>query len=265
MTDRAGVRVVSLFKDDLLEIEEIIKDEFDVKEKVDKLDEKGIDQFGYGTIHFILQLGEKVRGARYDDLRELKCEIQTRTVLQDAWAIIQQNLEYKQVGVPDDLARRINALAGSLETADNEFQSIARALKDKRESTLHPSERNCRATRGHSWKHRSTRIVSLNTYVGNFLISRWSFTTRRLLRLQTTLTKLCLPNSKISMRVSTGPRSSGQKCECEMVRGGLRTMPFRHLRNSSGRSPLMMKGFALIPICPHGPEKLSRRLRLNES
>jgi ppGpp synthetase/RelA/SpoT-type nucleotidyltranferase len=133
VTDRAGVRVVSLFKDDLTEIEQIIRAEFDVKEKVDKLDEKGVDQIGYGAIHFIVQLGANVRGARYDDLGGLRCEIQTRTVLQDAWAIIEEKLGYKKVDVPDDLARGLNLLAGSLERDDKEFQAIARALKKRRE------------------------------------------------------------------------------------------------------------------------------------
>jgi putative GTP pyrophosphokinase len=63
--------------------------------------------------------------ARYDDLRGMVCEIQVRTVLQDAWAIIQHHLVYKQESqVPRTLQRKLNSLAGLLETADYQCERI---------------------------------------------------------------------------------------------------------------------------------------------
>jgi putative GTP pyrophosphokinase len=76
-------------------------------------------------VHFIVCLGEKSSGARYDDLKSLKCEIQVRTVLQDAWAIINHHLMYKQEqDVPTPLLRKVNSLAGLLEAADYQFDYI---------------------------------------------------------------------------------------------------------------------------------------------
>jgi len=133
ITDFAGVRVVCLYIHDLPLIEKIIIDEFKLIEKVDKLTEKEPDQFGYGAIHYIIQLGKKSSGARYDDLKELQCEIQVRTVLQDAWAIVDHHLVYKNESeVPKVLHRKLNSLAGLFETADDQFQQI----RDQREAYI---------------------------------------------------------------------------------------------------------------------------------
>jgi GTP pyrophosphokinase len=125
ITDFAGVRVVCLYVNDIERIEKIIRDEFEVVEKVDKLTGKEPDQFGYGAIHFVVRLGGTASGARYDDLKGLLCEVQVRTILQDAWAVVAHHLIYKdESAVPKLLQRRLNCLAGLFETADDQFQQI---------------------------------------------------------------------------------------------------------------------------------------------
>lgn len=125
ITDLAGVRVVCLYRSDLPKIEQVIRQEFRIKQRVDKLDEQGADRFGYGAVHFLVTLGKKSSGARYDDLKGLLCEIQTRTVAQDAWAIISHHLLYKQQSaVPSALQRKLNSLAGLFETADDQFDAV---------------------------------------------------------------------------------------------------------------------------------------------
>jgi putative GTP pyrophosphokinase len=125
VTDLAGVRIVYLYSNDFDLIKEIISKEFEVLEIVDKLSDQGVDKFGYVAVHFIVHLGDKSSGARYDDLKSLKCEIQVRTVLQDAWAIINHHLMYKrEKDVPTPLLRKINSLSGLLETADYQFDYI---------------------------------------------------------------------------------------------------------------------------------------------
>lgn len=125
VTDLAGVRLVFLYHSDRPTIEQIIEAEFDVIEKVDKVNEQEPDRFGYGALHYLAHLGRKSSGARYDDLKGLICEIQVRTVLQDAWAIIDHHLSYKHESeVPKVLKRKLNSLAGLFETADDQFNSI---------------------------------------------------------------------------------------------------------------------------------------------
>jgi len=127
ITDIAGVRVVCLYSPDTSEVQKLIRKEFDLVEEVDKLKEKSSEEFGYSAKHFIIRLGKSSSGARYDDLKNLVCEIQVRTVLQDAWAIIQHHLVYKkEADVPEALQRKLNSLSGLLETADDQFDSIRR-------------------------------------------------------------------------------------------------------------------------------------------
>jgi len=130
ITDFAGVRVVCLYRDDVKKIGEIIETEFNIIEKVDKYGEMGTDRFGYGAVHYIVKLGRRSSGARYDDLKEKICEIQVKTVLQDAWAIIEHHLMYKQESdVPRVLQRKLNSLAGLFETADDQFFRIKQDRK----------------------------------------------------------------------------------------------------------------------------------------
>ena len=131
MEDFAGVRAVCLYASDLDTVEGIVQTEFEVLEKVDKFRAKAPDQFGYGAVHFIVRLGSGTLGARYDDLKDLKCELQVRTVLQDAWAIIDHHLVYKrQSDIPRLIQRKLNSLAGLLEVADDQF---ARIREERRE------------------------------------------------------------------------------------------------------------------------------------
>lgn len=125
LTDLAAARVVCLYRSDIRIIADMVREEFDVVEDIDKLDELGVDQFGYGARHFLLRLGKTSSGARYDDLKQLICEVQVRTVVQDAWAIIQHHMVYKrEAQVPTHLQRKLNSLAGLFETVDDQFERI---------------------------------------------------------------------------------------------------------------------------------------------
>jgi len=125
ISDFAGARIVYLYSSDLEQIESIIEREFKITEKVDKISSEDADRFGYGALHYLLKIKKKHSGARYDDLKDLVCEVQVRTILQDAWAIVAHHLSYKQESdVPKELRRKLNALSGVFETADDQFENI---------------------------------------------------------------------------------------------------------------------------------------------
>jgi putative GTP pyrophosphokinase len=125
LDDLAGVRVVCLYNNDIRKVINIIRTEFDIVEEIDKREELDTNKFGYIGNHFIVRLSEKYSGARYDDLRDLRCEIQVRTVVQDAWSIIQHHMVYKKESqVPSNLIRKLNGLAGLFETVDDQFEFI---------------------------------------------------------------------------------------------------------------------------------------------
>ncbi len=139
LTDLAGARAVCLYQSDIPQVAKIIHSEFVVVEEVDKLNELAVDQFGYGARHFIVRLGRSSSGARYDDLKQLVCEIQVRTVVQDAWAIIQHHMIYKRESqVPTQLQRKLNSLAGLFETVDDQFERI-RGERDAYLATIRDS------------------------------------------------------------------------------------------------------------------------------
>jgi putative GTP pyrophosphokinase len=125
ITDLSGVRIVFLYPSDRIRLEQLVEGEFHVKEKVDKFAQQKVEQFGYGALHYIIQLKEQHAGARYDDLRDVSCEIQIRTILQDAWSIVAHHLSYKQEDdIPNELRRKLHALSGLFEIGDDQFEGL---------------------------------------------------------------------------------------------------------------------------------------------
>jgi ppGpp synthetase/RelA/SpoT-type nucleotidyltranferase len=125
IADLSGVRIVYLYASDRDKLERLVEEEFEVLEKVDKVNDQGVEKFGYGALHYIVALKEQHAGARYDDLRGIRCEIQIRTILQDAWAVVAHHLSYKHENdIPNELKRKLHALSGMFETADDQFERL---------------------------------------------------------------------------------------------------------------------------------------------
>jgi len=124
-TDLAGVRVVCAYESEIAMVENIIDAEFDVVERVNKKSKLGVDRMGYNGKAFVVKLGNDYTRGRYKDIVGFVCEIQVRTILQDAWAIIDHQLVYKQKEtIPERLQRSLNNLSSMLEVAQGVFDSI---------------------------------------------------------------------------------------------------------------------------------------------
>jgi ppGpp synthetase/RelA/SpoT-type nucleotidyltranferase len=120
--DFGGVRVVCQFTPDLDAIDKLIGELFNIHEIVNKSASLGFDKTGYQGTHYIVTLGPNHRGARYDGLTELKCEIQVRTILQDAWAQISHSLDYKsEASIPERERRELYNVSSLLEISQNIF------------------------------------------------------------------------------------------------------------------------------------------------
>lgn len=129
ITDMAGVRVIAFFPKHLDTIEQRIFRDFDVISRENVGEErfkKG--QLAYQSIHFLVKLPDSRKGLpENDDIRELICEIQIRTILQHAWAEMEHDIQYKSSDeIPTGIRRRFLALAGMIEIADREFPSYSR-------------------------------------------------------------------------------------------------------------------------------------------
>lgn len=133
LMDFAGIRIIAYINSDVKSICKIIRKEFEIDDEnsENKAEKLEVDQFGYLSHHFIAKLNEhRKKLTEHQNYRELKCEIQIRTLLQHAWAEIEHDKNYKFSGeLPEHIKRRFYLIAGSLELLDREFQNISNDIE----------------------------------------------------------------------------------------------------------------------------------------
>lgn len=129
--DFSGVRVVVYLASDVnivcSAVERLFEDCILYDDSENKLDLLGKDRVGYLSVHYVITIHSSE--LQYANLEGLKCEIQVRTVLQDAWAQVFHDRVYKgadeRVG-DSSLIRKTNLLSGSLELIDSQIDEIVR-------------------------------------------------------------------------------------------------------------------------------------------
>lgn len=142
ITDLIGLRVVVLYEPDINRIREVLEREFqpiDVTDKIADMD-KLEDSFGYKGLHLDLQFKkDRQKMLEYSRYSEFRFEIQIRTIIQDAWSVLDHKIKYKKE-IPVRLKRRINTLAALFELADHEFDSIRAATVDAEQEAKQKAE-----------------------------------------------------------------------------------------------------------------------------
>jgi putative GTP pyrophosphokinase len=125
ITDLMGVRIVCPFIEDLLLVENLIKEHFEVTEVDRKEHSNTFKEFGYEAIHLLIRIPSDIARVRGDTGTDV-AEIQIRTVLQDAWAEVEHEIFYKADFNPIDtpMKRKLAAVNASLTLADSVFQEI---------------------------------------------------------------------------------------------------------------------------------------------
>jgi len=126
LPDFVGLRIILLFKRDLARIGNLITSTFDVISHVDKSTSLEDTQFGYQSIHYIIQLPENwLDVPTMSNFRGLQAEIQVRTLSQHIWAAASHKLQYKhEASVPQPLRRSIHRISAILEIVDIEFERM---------------------------------------------------------------------------------------------------------------------------------------------
>ncbi|WP_413363445.1 GTP pyrophosphokinase family protein [Lysinibacillus sp. 3P01SB] len=134
ITDLSGIRLIVNSVNDVDEVAKIITDQFiiDKDKSINKSDLLSPDQFGYLSQHYIVKLNDaRTCLPEWADLKDFWAEIQVRTVLQHAWAVISHSLDYKnQIDVPTVLRRRLFRLSAMFELADEELNSLILKTED---------------------------------------------------------------------------------------------------------------------------------------
>lgn len=126
LTDLIGIRAVCNYSDEVRDIQRLLKKYFRETEITDKSGqlEQTEDKFGYKSLHLQLVLKSRLKGvADARKFKGLRFELQIRTVIQDAWSILDHQIKYKK-SIPQNLKRRINRLSALFEIADDEFLNI---------------------------------------------------------------------------------------------------------------------------------------------
>ena len=138
ITDLLGVRVITFFPDEVDLVADIIESEFSIDQEnsVDKRELLDPDRFGYLSLHYVATLSERHLGLpEYSRFEGVTFEIQIRSILQHAWAEIEHDLGYHSAGaIPDSIRRRFSRLAGLLEIADVEFETLRNESRDYRDA-----------------------------------------------------------------------------------------------------------------------------------
>lgn len=131
--DMLGVRVITLFDDDLDKAEIAITRaiEVDPHRSSDRQAKYAPNEFGYRSRHYVGCLSEQrlllEENHKYSGL---VVEIQLRSLLQHAWAEIEHDLGYKpQRPVTPTLRRKFARMAALMELADDEFSRLRRDVE----------------------------------------------------------------------------------------------------------------------------------------
>lgn len=125
ITDFLGMRIITPFMGDIPKILACIKENFIVEEIEDKGASHSFREFGYESIHVLIRLPEQFLQFA-QGFEAPVCEIQLRTILQDAWAEVEHELIYKSEFSPTDepLKRKLASLNAMLSLSDMLFQEL---------------------------------------------------------------------------------------------------------------------------------------------
>jgi putative GTP pyrophosphokinase len=132
ISDLIGIRIVCLYEDQISVLSEMLKRHFKILDVTDKSSavESTEDSFGYKGLHMDLALSDDMASLpKYLPYTDLPFEVQIRSLIQDAWSVLDHKIKYKK-SIPVDLKRRINVLSALFELADREFKEIRNATTE---------------------------------------------------------------------------------------------------------------------------------------
>lgn len=131
VTDVLAMRIVSPFLDDVSGALAALRQEFEVRDLDRKGAEFSVREFGYESVHCLLRVPQDLYES-FHIAGPFDCEVQLRTILQDAWAEVEHEIIYKNQYSPLDsaLQRKLAALNASLSLSDITFQEIRDYQRD---------------------------------------------------------------------------------------------------------------------------------------
>lgn len=134
VNDFFGLRIICPFLEDIETISNLVTTHFEVLETERKANKHSFREFGYDSVHLAIRIDTHLTGRTMPGVRKV-CEIQLRTILQDAWAEVEHELVYKSdISLPNQsIRRKLASLNATLTLSDLIFQEIRDYQKEIRQ------------------------------------------------------------------------------------------------------------------------------------
>lgn len=133
INDFFGLRIVCPFLEDIETVSSLLSSHFELLETERKASQHSFREFGYDSVHLSIRLETSQTGRLLPGVKRV-CEIQLRTILQDAWAEVEHELVYKSdISLPNQsIRRKLASLNATLTLSDLIFQEIRDYQKEIR-------------------------------------------------------------------------------------------------------------------------------------
>lgn len=143
LNDLIGLRIVCPFLEDIEVTEKLLSQHFTVIEVERKALRRSFREFGYDSTHILIELPVEMLPHTMPNSGRV-CEIQLRTILQEAWAEVEHELIYKAGFsiLNESIKRKLASLNANLALSDIIFQELRDYQKEiirqdeKRRETL---------------------------------------------------------------------------------------------------------------------------------
>jgi ppGpp synthetase/RelA/SpoT-type nucleotidyltranferase len=133
--DKAGVRVIVPYLEDVRRVESVVEALCSVEDREEKLEALDYNQLGYLGVHLELAARAELLSGRPDlgpdapELAGLHAELQIHSKAQSAWAVISHDLLYKPpVESPAEAKRAITRLVALVELFDGEVDRLRKTI-----------------------------------------------------------------------------------------------------------------------------------------
>lgn len=129
--DIAGIRIICQFVEDIDKVVNIIRNRKDMRIKSEKDYITHMKASGYRSYHIIIYYEVNTANGP----KELKAEIQIRTLAMNFWATIEHSLQYKYKGnMPQHIKNKLSNASEAIIVLDEEMSSVRDEIMDAQNS-----------------------------------------------------------------------------------------------------------------------------------
>ena len=128
VNDIAGIRIVCSFTSDIYRMAEMIGKQNDLTVVSVKDYIKHPKENGYRSLHLIVAVPIFLQNEK----REMKVEVQLRTIAMDSWASLEHQMKYKKnIKNPEMITRELKRCADELASCDLSMQTIRNLIRQE--------------------------------------------------------------------------------------------------------------------------------------